>query len=241
MTINYSAISRKTIFGRVLRLPLKLLPKNLIIPIIQGEIRGYKWIIGSGVNGYWLGSYELKKVSLFIKTIKDKKLKVIYDIGAHVGYYTLISSKCVGDKGIVYSFEPNPQNIFYLKKHIEINKINNVSIIERAVSNFIGTVNFDITSNTSTGKIADKGVPIQSITIDYFVFKNNNNPPEIMKIDIEGAELDALKGAKETITKFHPIIFLSLHSGDLYKECKRLLNNYSYKIQEFEDNEIIAF
>jgi FkbM family methyltransferase len=241
MTINYSAISRETIFGKVLRLPLKLLPKNLIIPIIQGEIRGYKWIIGSGVNGYWLGSYELKKVSLFIKTIKDKKLKVIYDIGAHVGYYTLISSKCVGDTGIVYSFEPNPQNIFYLKKHIEINKVNNVNVVETAVSDFIGEANFDTTSNTSMGKIADKGVKIRSITIDYFVFENNNNPPEIMKIDIEGAELDALRGAKETITKFHPIIFLSLHSNELYKECKWLLNSYSYKIQDFEDNEIIAF
>jgi len=241
MTINYSAISRKTIFGKLLRLPLKLFPKNLIIPIIQGEIRGYKWIIGSGVNGYWLGSYELKKVSLFIKTIKEKRCKIIYDIGAHVGYYTLISSKFVGDTGIVYSFEPNPQNIFYLKKHIKINKINNVNVIEAAVSNFIGKANFDTTSNTSMGKIADKGVQIHCITIDYFVFKNNNIPPEIIKIDIEGAELDALKSAKETITKFHPIIFLSLHSNELYRECKRFLNNYSYKIRDFEDNEIIAF
>ena len=112
--INISKINNATVAGKLIRLPLKLIPAKSIVPILQGELKGYKWIKGSSINGCWLGSYEFEKQVLFGNVIK--RGMVVYDIGANVGFYTLLASKLAGDTGRVYSFEPFPGNIEYLKK-----------------------------------------------------------------------------------------------------------------------------
>ena len=71
---NFSSICTKSLIGRFLRSLLKLIPNNVILPIIQGPLRGKKWIKGSGDNGYWLGSYELEKQQLFTKFLSISKL-----------------------------------------------------------------------------------------------------------------------------------------------------------------------
>ena len=99
--MNFSAIPFKTLYGKILRLPLRLIPKNMKLPILQGKLRGEKWIVGSSNHGCWLGSYEYKQRILFEKTII--RGSVIFDIGAHVGFYTLLASKLVGPKGKVFA------------------------------------------------------------------------------------------------------------------------------------------
>ena len=79
------------------------------IPIFQGKLRGKKWIVGSGEHGYWLGSYEMDKRLAFEKEILPDS--VIYDIGANVGFYSLLAAEMTGEKGHVYAFEPLPRNI----------------------------------------------------------------------------------------------------------------------------------
>jgi hypothetical protein len=118
--IDFSKISKKSLIGKFLRRILKLIPPNSVLPILQGKLRGTKWIIGSGVFSYQLGCYEAEKQKAFIKQVKSGD--VFYDIGAHIGFYTLLASKLIGDRGRVYAFEPLPRNIFYLKKHISLNK-----------------------------------------------------------------------------------------------------------------------
>jgi hypothetical protein len=70
--LNFSNIPNKYFLGKLLRLPLRFIPKSIVVSVIQAPLRGYKWIIGSGINGYWLGSYEYEKVMLFVKIIKEK-------------------------------------------------------------------------------------------------------------------------------------------------------------------------
>lgn len=130
--INFSAISNKSLIGKILRLCLLLIPGNATVKILQGPLKGKKWFKNSGVNGYWLGTYELEKQKFFEKTVK--KGNVIYDIGANVGFYTLLAAELIGEEGKIFAFEPLPRNIFYLKKHIKINKFNNIVVIEAAVS-----------------------------------------------------------------------------------------------------------
>lgn len=85
--------------------------KNFILLIIQGSNKGLKWIKGSGVNGYWFGCYESEKQKLIASYIK--KGMICYDIGVHVGFYSLMFSKLVGNSGKVYVFEPNPKNLYF--------------------------------------------------------------------------------------------------------------------------------
>ena len=114
--MNFSKISNRTFYGKILRLPLKLIPKRMVVPIVRGPLRGKRWIVGASTHGCWLGSYEYQKQSIFKKTVKSGY--VVYDIGAHVGFYTLLSSVLVGTQGKVIAFEPVQRNLEYLKKHV---------------------------------------------------------------------------------------------------------------------------
>ncbi|MEK7634480.1 MAG: FkbM family methyltransferase, partial [Patescibacteria group bacterium] len=100
--INFSKISNKSIIGKLLRLFLKIIPNNTILPIFQGRLKWKRWIRGSGMDSYWLGNYELEKVVSFEENIK--KGDVIFDIGAQSGFYTLLASELTGEDGKVFSF-----------------------------------------------------------------------------------------------------------------------------------------
>src|SRR5579862_7724955 len=106
---NLSGISRKSWLGKLLRAPLRLIPRSAVLPILQGPLRGKKWVVGSGNHGCWLGSYEHDKQSLFQKTVRTGD--IVYDVGANAGFYSLLASVLVGEKGQVYAFEPLPANL----------------------------------------------------------------------------------------------------------------------------------
>lgn len=85
--------------GKLLRLPLKLIPDKTVLPVLQGKLKGKKWIKGSSINGCWLGTYEFDKQQLFQDYVKPGM--VIYDVGANAGFYTLLSSVLTGNSGKV--------------------------------------------------------------------------------------------------------------------------------------------
>ncbi len=114
--MNFSGVSRQTVVGKLLRLPLRLLPDGMAVPVLQGPLKGKRWLVGSSTHGCWLGSYEYEKQRLFAKKIKAGA--VVFDIGANVGFYTLLTAMLVRPEGRVVAFEPVPRNIDFLRKHI---------------------------------------------------------------------------------------------------------------------------
>src|SRR5436853_6940153 len=106
MSVNFSKVGRGSIVGRMGRAALGLVPKRAVGPILQGELKGCKWVVGSSIHGCWLGSFEFEKQQLFRQYVKPGM--TVYDIGANVGFYTLLSSRLAGSEGAVYSFEPLP-------------------------------------------------------------------------------------------------------------------------------------
>ena len=118
--MNFSGVP-DNFLGRSLRIILKIIPPNAQVRILQGKLKGKKWIAGSSVNGCWLGSYEYDKQILFEQTIQSGK--VIFDLGANVGFYTFLALLLIGETGKVIAFEPLPRNLKLLKKHISINQI----------------------------------------------------------------------------------------------------------------------
>lgn len=129
--MNWSGISDKSIWGKMLRFPLRLIPAQTKMPIMQGKLKRKKWIVGSSNHGCWLGSYEFDKQLLFENTITQGS--VVLDLGGNVGFYTLLSSELVGPGGKVVVFEPLPRNLFYLKEHLRLNHVNNVTVLEAAM------------------------------------------------------------------------------------------------------------
>jgi FkbM family methyltransferase len=241
--MNISKISYKSRIGKIIRIPLKLIPPNMVLPIVQGPLKGKKWIKGSSINGCWLGSYEYDKQMLFKEYLKAGM--VVYDIGANAGFYTLLSSILIGSKGKTYAFEPFPMNLKNINKHIKLNNIKNVEIIPMAVSAKIGKQFFKVGKNNSQGMLTKEGeIEVDTITLDAFV-RNGAFPPDLVKMDIEGAEFDALTGAKEILVKFKPVIFLATHGKEIHSNCINLLKSFGYNILPLgagmiETDEIIA-
>src|SRR3989454_7017615 len=113
MGFNLSAVSSRSVAGKFLRWPLRFVPRELAVPIRQGALRGKRWVVGSSTHGCWLGSYEYTKRKLFESYVIAGD--VVYDIGANVGFYTLLASVLVGRGGQVVAIEPLPRNIAYLR------------------------------------------------------------------------------------------------------------------------------
>ena len=89
--MNFSGIIPDCFIRRLVVRILDLIPPNAKINILQGELKGYAWIVGSSIHSCWLGCYEDKQTKAMIKEV-DKYI-IIYDIGANVGFYTLLFSK----------------------------------------------------------------------------------------------------------------------------------------------------
>ena len=151
--INWSGISSSTAFGRFLRLPLRFIPKNLWLPILQGPMKGMRWISGSSNAGCWLGSYELANQEAHQRIIRPGM--TVFDIGANVGFYSLFFSRLVGERGQVMAFEPFAENVSYLLRHIRKNNCRNIQVYQTAVSDKIGLAQFFAGSSRSTGTILE--------------------------------------------------------------------------------------
>ena len=131
---------------------------------------------------------------------------VFYDIGGFQGYHTLLGS--LGEK--VYTFEPDPNNLEKLYKNIELNPEQEIEVIEKPVWSEVKELSLEIgkegESSVGNGEIKKK-----STTIDKFIFEENRTPPDIIKIDVEGAEQKVLEGAEKTLEKHSPEIFIEVH------------------------------
>jgi len=230
---NLSGISKETLFGKLLRVPLRLIPPATVVPIMQGPLRGTKWTVGSGTHGCWLGSYEHEKQKALQRELKAGD--VVYDVGANAGFYSLLASALVGQNGHVYSFEPSPDNVQALKKHLKMNHVANCTVVDAAVSSVDGEAAFDVSGDRHTGHLAESGnVHVRTLTLDRLVLEDEVRPPSLMKIDIEGAEFDCLRGASGIIQKFRPVIFLATHGRDVHDSCSELLRRWNYRLTSLD-------
>lgn len=210
-----------------MRFPLRYIPPNVVLPVLQGKLRGYRWIAGSSNHGCWLGSYEFEKQRIIGQMVKQGT--VAYDVGAHVGFYTLLFSRLTGPTGKVFAFEPFPLNIAYLRHHIALNHLPNVEVMEYAVSNSSGITSFLEGLNSSMGHIdADGNLNVLQVTLDELVKSRSVIPPHYIKMDIEGGEYKALLGAEAMLRAYHPIIFLATHGKEIHQNCCDFLIGLGY-------------
>ncbi len=215
--------------GKLLRLPLRLLPRNIPMRVLQGPLRGARWIAGAHTHGCWLGSYEWDTQQLFWYSIPAGG--VVCDIGANAGFYTLLAARKAKH---VIAIEPLPENLRYLYKHLEMNRIKNVTVIKAAMSDVNGLAQFRVGGNRATGALeADGALQIRTTTVDSLP-----RAPDLIKIDVEGAEFRVLTGAIETIKRKHPIIFLSMHVGGSH--CQDLLRSLGYTLKDIAYRDLLA-
>ena len=183
---------------------------------------------------------------------KVKNGDVVMDAGANNGYLSLLFSKLVGDNGKVYAFEPDSININTIKVNIALNDISeNIIIQDQLLWNANILVDFYEAGTVGSSAIwmpdSDKVVKKQAVRIDDWVLQNNISKLDFIKMDIEGAEIEAIDGCVETIKMLRPNFAIAsyhiVNGEPTYIKMEEFFKkiNYPFKTVKFKKNEIITF
>jgi len=215
--------------GRLARLPLRLLPPTAVVHVLSGPLRGMRWISGSAPHGAWLGTLEREKLRHFVHGLRPGM--TVWDIGAHVGLYTLASARTLATEGTVCAFEPLGQNVALLRRHLALNGLVNVEVYETAVGDRSGRLRMSAGDSPSEFH-ADPAGPfsLPVCAVDDWLESTGARPPAVVKIDAEGSEAAILRGGARTFATHRPRMYLSLHSDTQQRECKTLLLRWGYHI-----------
>jgi FkbM family methyltransferase len=183
--------------------------------IQQGIGKGLRFNVGNSHAGYQLGTTE-PAMQAAIKELLQPNM-TFYDIGANVGFFSIIAAHLSG--GTVVCFEPLAENVHYIKHNAALNHLSNILIRSEALGCEDGDAIFNVSAVSSWGKLATVGEPTQKIRditvplrrLDTSIRESNLPQPELIKIDVEGAEVDVLVGARETLLTHRPILLVELH------------------------------
>ncbi len=221
----------------IIRLPLRLIPRTAIVPILSGPLKGTRWIVGSGNHGCWIGTYEREKLQMFSRLVREGD--VVFDLGANTGIYSLLAARLAGARGHVLAIEPNRSNVFYLKDHLRLNRVGNCEALEAAVADHDGEMEFEQGPNRYMGRLAKSkttgGIPVKTISIDSYV-SAGGRMPNVIKCDIEGGEDLALEGARRTLIDAKPILFIATHGPDVRARCLKILSQMNYKVSVLNES-----
>lgn len=177
---------------------------------------------------------------------QDKR--VVLDVGAHIGLCAIPLSSAIAAGGKVYAFEPSAANLRFLKRNIAYNDIDNIEVSPYLVgseSNDAVAFHESRVASAMNSVVAYKTEKLykvvgkKQISLDDFC-SQNNIIPEVIKIDVEGAEIDVLNGAKKILKRFKPAIMLSVHPRHLsmmgcsVNELVALIKNLGYQISDMD-------
>ena len=160
-----------------------------------------------------------------IKGFEPKKTDIVVDVGANTGDWTIYCAKIIGVKKI-YAFEPLKVNFIWAKALLDINKCENATLYNYAISNGEHSANVEYTGNMLgefNNKLEKKKESINFRTLDSF-----NLECTVLKIDVEGFEMEVLKGSLDTIRKYKPNIILETHTRKLRQQCNEFLEKEGY-------------
>ena len=160
-----------------------------------------------------------------------------YDIGANAGFYTLAFARLVGPAGHVFAFEPLSENATHIRHHIKINSLNQAEVLEVAVADTDGASGFQLHASPAMGRLnADSAFRVSTVKLDTLIRDGRLSPPDFMKMDIEGGELAALRGAEAMLASIHPTMLIAFHGDELFRVSLALLFRHGYVVRDLRDN-----
>jgi FkbM family methyltransferase len=225
--------SAPNLLGRILRAPLSLIPPDAQVRVLRGPLRGKKWIAGAASHSCWTGAYEAALLTAFRDAIAPGH--TVYDVGSNVGIFALLAGIRTAPSGHVYAFEPVPRNLRYLRRHLELNAVKNCTVVEAAVSDTLEPLRLAAADREhSMARLSPEGeLTVASLTLDACIFGERAfRPPDVVKIDVEGAEREVLRGAARAIAEFRPALFVEVHGTEHHADCKSFLLSHGYHVQE---------
>jgi FkbM family methyltransferase len=193
--------------------------------------------------------FEYKTLTLFSELAKPNM--TVLDIGANVGLFSLLGGRLVGEKGKIYAFEPSQITFDALNENLSLNQITNVSTHRLALSDTEGVIHLGAVENDAMNFIDvknqnQKGEVVDMITLDKFLTINKIGKVDLIKIDIEGAELLALKGAADMLRRDKPTIIMEANDKWTRRfdysvfDLLLFLHQFGYRFEEYDETQWLA-
>ena len=228
----------KSIIKKPLQGALKMMGIN---QVLLGKNKGLKIRYKEDLNlDMLLGLHEPNTFEVFDLFLKQGM--VVADIGANIGYFTRFLSKKVGDTGAIHAFEPIPATFQNLQDTIILNKLHNVTAVNKAVIERNGTVKMFLSKthymasvdvNWATSEGGEMDVP--AISLDEY-FSKLGKFPDFIKMDIEGGGVHALKGMYNCIVKNEPVLLLESHTSAEDLAIGKALSLIPYNVYRVGDS-----
>lgn len=224
------------------------------VRISSGPLQARELFLAPQSPAYWNkemmeGRYDSFIYSALMEWGKAEA-STIWDVGAHIGYHSLAFASLAGPAGRIVAFEPNPCNSERLQVNLGRNPdlAQRISLLDYALSDSEAEAVFHFSSEVDNGKSSgshldsavlpeDKNVyrsfrrgRARSITADAVIKNNLAPPPQVVKIDVEGAELAVLKGSSELLSSGKPILFIEIHNIAMMFGVQKFLCRYGYEL-----------
>jgi len=211
-----------------------------IIKVAAGGLAGARLELDlHSEKDYWLGTYEADLQKALKRFVKPGM--TAYDIGANIGYISLLMARAVGSRGQVFAFEALPDNVARLRENLALNDFaSGVEVVPAAVVDRGGQVRFLVHDSTSMGKVdgsvgrSNQQYPGElwgtGVSLDEFVFTQGRPAPDVVKMDIEGGEVLALPGMQRILQTHPPLLLVELHSRAAAQTAWDLLAPLGYQL-----------
>jgi FkbM family methyltransferase len=202
-----------------------------IVVVRSGAARGLRFPIWPRKEKYyWTGEHESLVQRELLAALSPGMN--VWDIGAHIGFFTVIAARAVAPGGGVQSFEPLEANRRRLREALRLNGITNAVVHDFALAGAVGRAQLYAHKSTAQWTIVRQEEPGSSVdvpvtTLDDLVM--TLSPPDVIKIDAEGAELEILRGGASLLERQRPLLIIEFNSTDLAEEARAVCPNYEFK------------
>jgi FkbM family methyltransferase len=209
--------------------------REIVVRVRSGPAAGLRLPIHPrSEKYYWTGVHERHVQQALAERLRPGM--TFWDVGAHIGFFSLLAARFVTSTGAVEAFEPFPPNRVRLGTSIELNRATNVSVHAVALAADTGSATFHLSSSSLMGSLVptgcSKSMPVACMRADDVV--RTARVPDVIKIDVEGAELAVLRGASRLFTSVKPTVLVELTTDDMVAAVRELVPGY--RIQNIGKN-----
>ena len=172
---------------------------------------------------------------------------VFYDIGANIGFFSLLAARIVGENGRVIAFEADPEIAARLRVHVTRNDFRAISVEEKAVWSEPSTVFFARADPTTSpdrgvGHVVANGtgdmIQVNAVSLDEYV--RTVPAPDFLKCDVESAEVEVFRGAQRLLTEKRPVILCEMHSNENHWILLEEFSRFGYTCKSIDENHVLA-
>ncbi len=227
----------------------KLLPRDTLMWVrIQGGHAEGLWILVNPRTGQnilqGLGEPVVQQ------TIVDylRPGMTFYDVGANIGFFSLLAARIVGPFGHVISFEADPEIAARLRENLARNEFTQATVVQKAVWSepstvFFARVDTSISPDRGLGYVStstDAGntIAVDAVTLDGF--PSGYPSPDFIKCDVEGAEAAVFEGTERILREERPILLVEMHSAENHRELTRKFAEFGYRCRDLDENHVLA-